>query len=124
MQQLNARSIARSSRKVSSLATNLIFVFYARALFRFVEKSSRLSVELRVRDHRNGARFCQSKALIWPQRREKNLPLAKQRPRRTSERYAERQSAEEAKERASKMKLDLCKRTIECVFAEICSPRW
>ena len=61
MQQLNARSIARSSVKVSSLATNLIFVFYARALFRFVEKSSRLSVELRVRDHRNGLVFAKAK---------------------------------------------------------------
>jgi hypothetical protein len=48
----------------------------ARALFRFVEKSSRLSVELRVRDHRNGLVFAKAKLRIWPQRREKNLPLA------------------------------------------------
>ena len=124
MQQLNARSIARSSVKVSSLATNLIFVFHARALFRFVEKSSRLSVELRVRDHRNGLVFAKAKLRFGHKDEKKIFHLPAQRPTRTSERYAERQSAEEAKERASKMKLDLCKRTIECVFAEICSPRW
>ena len=52
------------------------FRFSRARLFRFVEKSSRLSVELRVRDHRNGLVFAKAKLRIWPQRREKNLPLA------------------------------------------------
>ena len=37
------------------------FRFLRARLFRFVEKSSRLSVELRVRDHRNGLVFAKAK---------------------------------------------------------------
>jgi hypothetical protein len=40
------------------------FRFSRARLFRFVEKSSRLSVELRVRDHRNGLVFAKAKSSL------------------------------------------------------------
>ena len=73
------------------------FRFSRARLFRFVEKSSRLSVELRVRDHRNGLVFAKAKLRIWPQRREKNLPLA------STETYEDlREICRTAKRRGSK----------------------